>query len=109
MAPSVVLVNGQNQLVSVAVGTNFSLVASITRFNLNLTSVIWTHNGSSNISRANTMEHPDQTSVTVVLQRHSAIPLDAGLYVVTATNPVGNATIEFDVIVTGKLYILIRP
>ena len=105
MAPSLVLRNGQSQSISVTVGTNFSLTVSIIRFNLPLTSITWTHNGESIIERVNITElsSPGQASVTALLQRTSVIPLDTGSYVITAINPVGSETFEFNVIVTGKL------
>ena len=105
MAPSLLLRNGQSQSISVTVGTNFSLTVSIIRFNIPLTSITWTHNGKSIIERVNITElsSPSEASVTALLQRTSVIPLDTGSYVISATNPVGSDTFEFNVIVTGKL------
>ena len=105
MAPSIVLSSSQSDSISVAVGMNFSLIVSIIRFNLPLTNITWTHNGGSIINRVNITElsSPSQASVTALLQRTSVLPLDAGNYVITATNPVGKATLGFNVDVTGKL------
>ena len=97
--------SSQSVSISVAVGMNFSLMVSIIRSNLPLTNVTWTHNGSSVTDRVNITEllSPDQTTATALFQRTSVIPLDAGNYIITATNPVGNATFGFNVDVTGKL------
>ena len=105
VAPSIMLSSSQSDYVSVAVGMNFSLIASIIRFNLPLTSITWTHNGSSIVNRVNIAQISslDQSSVTNYLQRTSVIPLDAGNYVMTASNPVGSATFTFSVTVTCKL------
>ena len=105
VVPRIVLSSNQSVSISVAVGMNFSLMVSIIRSNLPLTNVTWTHNGSSVTNRVNITEllSPDQTTATALFQRTSVIPLDTGNYNITATNPVGNATFEFNVIVTGKL------
>ena len=104
MAPRIALSSSQSESISVAVGMNFSLMVSIIRFNLPLANVTWTHNGGRIISRVNIsqLSFLDQSPVTTYLQRTSVIPLDAGNYVITATNPVGSATFTFSVTVTGK-------
>ena len=83
------------------------LSVNITRFNLALTNITWSHGGNiltSGVDRV-TINTSSLTSPPVMstLQRTSLIPLDLGIYIVTATNPVGSVTFTFDVEVSGIL------
>ena len=82
-------------------------MSSIERFNLPLTNITWMHNGSILVDKQNrvTITNPDLSDpapVMAMLQRSSLIPLDAGEYVVTATNLVGSGMLNFSVAVTGE-------
>ena len=87
-------------------------MASIERFNLPLTNITWMYNGSILVDKQNrvTTTNPDLSDpapVMAMLQCSSLIPLDAGEYVVTATNLVGSGMLRFSVTVTGKTDIII--
>ena len=89
-------------------GNDLMLSVNITRFNLPLTNITWSHAGNiltSDVDRVSITTSPPLTSPPVMstLQRTSLIPLDFGIYVVTATNPVGNDSLTFDVEVPGIL------
>ena len=82
-------------------------MVSVERFNLPLTSITWMHNGSILVDKQNrdTITNPnlsDPAPVMAMLQRSSLIPLDAGEYVVTATNLVGSGMLNFSVAITGE-------
>ena len=89
-------------------GNDLMLSVNITRFNLPLTNITWSHAGNiltSGVDRVSITTSSPLTSPPVMstLQRTSLIPLDFGIYVVTATNPVGNDSLTFDVEVPGIL------
>ena len=70
------------------------------------------HNGSILVDKENgvTITNPDLSGtapVMAMLQRTSLIPLNAGEYVVTATNLVGSGMLRFSVTVTGETDIII--
>ena len=87
-------------------GNDLMLSVNISRFNLPLTNTTWSHGGNiltSGVDRVTITTSSPLTSPPVMstLQRTSLIPLDFGMYVVTATNPVGSVTFTFDVEVPG--------
>ena len=89
-------------------GNDLRLSVNITRFNLALAIITWSHGGSiltDGVNRVTITTSSPLTSPPVMstLQRTSLIPLDFGMYVVTATNPVGSDTFTFDVEVPGIL------
>ena len=108
VAPSVELAAGQVASPVLESGNDLMLSVSITRFNLPLTIITWSHGDhifTSGVDRVtiNTSSPLTSPPVTSTLQRTSLIPLDFGMYVVTATNPVGNDSFTFDVEVPGIL------
>ena len=89
-------------------GNDLMLSVNITRFNLALSIITWSHRGNiltSGVDRVSITTSSPLTSPPVMstLQRTSLIPLDFGMYVITATNPVGSVTFTFDVEVPGIL------
>ena len=89
-------------------GNDLMLSVNITRFNRALTSITWSHGGNiltSGVDRVSITTSSPLTSPPVksTLQRTSLIPLDLGMYIVTATNPVGSDTFTFDMEVSGIL------
>ena len=91
-------------------GNTLSLVVNITAFNLDLTSITWSHNGVYLMSgqdrisiNSPSLSTPAPASST--LERTSVVPLDAGEYTVSATNPAGSSNFTFQVVVTGKVLI----
>ena len=89
-------------------GNDLMLSVNITRFNFPLTNITWSHGGNiltSGIDRVSITTSSPLTSPPVMstLQRTSLIPLDLGMYIVTATNPVGSATFTFNLEVSGIL------
>ena len=87
-------------------GNDLMLSVNITRFNLALINITWSHGGNiltSGVDRVSITTSSPLTSPSVMstLQRTSLIPLDLGMYVITATDPVGSATFTFDVEVSG--------
>ncbi len=112
VAPSIVLGDGQMGRLIVDAESVLNLAVSIRRFNLRLTNITWTHNGTILMNQEGRVNFTDpdlsdQAPVMSSLQRTSLIPLDAGDYTVTATNPVNSDNLTFSVIVTGKYKILI--
>ena len=108
VALSVELAAGQVTSPELEAGNDLMLSVNITRFNLGLTIITWIHGGNiltSGVDRVTITTSSPLTSPPVMstLQRTSLIPLDFGMYVVTATNPVGSATFTFDVEVSGIL------
>ena len=70
---------------------------------------MWTHNDDTIISGQDriTVSNPPLSApapVMSTLMRSSVIPLDAGNYTITATNPAGSNMYTFRVAVTGKFY-----
>ncbi len=107
VAPSVVLGDGQIARPIIDAVSVLNLTVSIGRFNLRLTDITWTHNGSILMNKEGRVtiinpNLPDQAPVMSSLQRNPLIPLDAGDYTVTATNPVNSDNLTFSVIVTGN-------
>ena len=108
VTPNIGLGSGQEASLSITAGETFNLMVSIGRFNVPLVSVTWSHNGSNLTDMMNRVKinTPDLTSadppVNVSMQRSSVIPLDAGEYRVVATNPVGSATLSFNVTIQGN-------
>ena len=89
------------------VGDNLTLSVNITRFNRPVTSITWSHSGNiltDGVDRV-TINSPtlDSPPVISTLQRSSLALQDFGLYVVTATNQVGDASFTLDVAVPGML------
>ena len=112
VASSVVLDDGQMGRPIVDAESVLNLAVSIGRFNLRLADITWTHNGTILMNQEGRViianpDLSDQAPVMSSLQRTSLIPLDAGDYTVTATNPVNSDNLTFSVIVTGKYKILI--
>ena len=108
VAPSVELAAGQITSPELEAGNDLMLSVNIARFNLPLTNITWSHGGNiltSGVGRVTITTSSPLTSPPVMstLQRTSLIPLDFGMYVITATNPVGNDTFTFDVEVPGIL------
>ena len=90
-----------------AAGAEIRLLVSIERFNLPLTNITWMQNGSILVDneRNVTITNPplyNPVPVMSMLQRSLLIPLDAGEYVVTATNLVGSGMLSINVTVTGE-------
>ena len=108
VAPSVELAAGQVASPELEAGNDLMLSVNITRFNLGLTNITWSHGGNiitSGVGRVTITTSSPLTSPPVMstLQRTSLIPLDFGMYVITATNPVSSDTFTFDVEVPGIL------
>ena len=108
VAPSVGLAAGQVVSPELEAGNDLMLSVNITRFNLALSIITWSHGGNiltDGVDRVSITTSSPLTSPPVMstLQRTSLIPLDFGMYVVTATNPVGSVTFTFDVEVPGIL------
>ena len=99
---------GQVESPELEAGNDLMLSVNITRFNLALTNITWSHRGNiltSGVDRVtiNTSSPLTSPPVMSTLQRTSLISLDLGIYIVTATNPVGSVTFTFDVEVSGIL------
>ena len=97
---------GQVASLELEAGNDLMLSVNITRFNLPLTNITWSHGGNSlanGVDRVSITISSPLTSppVTSTLQRTSLIPLDFGIYVVTATNPVGSDIFTFELEVPG--------
>ena len=92
----------------IEVGSTLSLVVNIGAFNLDLTDITWSHNGSILTSGQNriTITSPSLSTPapgSSTLERATVIPVDAGEYTVSATNPAGSSNFTFQVAVTGKI------
>ena len=99
-----------NESIEIEAGSNLSLAVRITTFNSPLTSITWTFNDANIIDGQdrNILIIPsltDQAPVISTVQRSFVVPIDSGMYSISATNPVGNSVISFNVTVRGKKYI----
>jgi len=95
-------------------GSTFSLVVNIGAFNLALTDITWSYNEANFMSGQDriTITSPSFSTlgpVSSTLERTSVIPLDAGEYTVSATNPAGSSNFTFQVSVTGKILLGTLP
>ena len=105
MAP---VVTGQTQTsLEVVAGDDLTLTASISGFNLPLTSISWTQQGNTltgseeRVTISNSTLTSNTATSTFLLS--AVLPQDAGTYSITATNPAGSSNVfEFTVTVTGK-------
>ena len=96
----------------IEVGSTLSLAINIRAFNLDLTDITWSHIGSVVMSGQDriTITSPSLSTpapVSSTLERTSVVPLDAGEYTVSATNPAGSSNFTFQVAVTGKIFSII--
>jgi len=112
VAPNITLGDGQLARQMIAAESVLNLAVSIARFNLRLTNITWTHNGSILMNQTDrvTIANPDLSDLAPVmssLQRSSLIPSDAGDYTVTATNLVNSDNLTFSIIVIGKYGLLL--
>ena len=99
---------GQVASPEIEAGNDLILSVNITRFNLPLTNITWRHGGDISTGvddRVMVTTNYSQTDppVTSTFQLSSLIPLDSGMYVVIATNPVGSENFSFNVAISGKL------
>ena len=104
--PSVMLADDGIASPEVDVDNNLTLAVDITNFNPALTDVSWTHEGNAIVNEQDrdvtTTSSLSTAPVMATLERSTVTPLDAGSYVVTATNPAGNQSLMFGVTVKGK-------
>ena len=92
----------------VVVGSTLSAVVNIGAFNLDLAYITWSHNGSNLMTGHDriTITSPSLSTpapVSSTLERASVIPVDAGEYTVSASNPAGSSNFTFQVSVIGKV------
>ena len=107
VAPVVELYQDVNASIEIEAGNKLSLAVRITTFNYPLTSIIWTFNDAYIIDGQdrNILIIPpltDQAPVISTILRSFVVPIDSGMYSISATNPVGNSVISFNVTVRGK-------
>ena len=110
LAPPIVeLETGKVASLEVTAGRDLTLSASISGFNLPLTSISWRQQGSTlngsedRVTITNTPMLPASSgSVTSTLTLSATVPQDSGNYSVSATNGAGSDTLEFTVSVTGE-------
>ena len=96
-----------NESIEIEAGKNLSLAVRITTFNYPLTNITWTFNDANIIDGQdrNILTIPSLTEpapVISTIQRSFVVPIDSGMYSISATNPVGNSVISFNVTVRGK-------
>lgn len=109
MPPGIRLANGQTASPEVMSGGDLTLSVSISGFNLPLTSISWTQQGSiltgseDRITITNSPMLPATSGpVTSTFLLSATVPRDAGRYGVTARNDAGYAFLEFTLSVPGK-------
>ena len=113
LVPPEVSIEGElTETPEIEAGSTLSLAVNISAFNLDLTNITWSHNGTNLMSvqgqnrisiTSSSLSTPAPVSST--LERTSVIPLDAGEYTVSANNPAGSSNFTFQVVVTGKVLI----
>ena len=108
MAPVVVNPTGQTEI---PVGTTLSLSADITTYNLPFTNITWSFKDealTNGLYRVTFIipSLSEQAPVMSSLQRTSVIPVDSGVYKLTASNPAGSSEVSISVTVTGKVLLI---
>ena len=90
-------------------GDALTLSATISAFNLPLTSITWTHQGATisaseeGVNITHSLSLPASSGpVESTLILGDTVPQDGGSYVAMATNAAGTGTLEFTVTVTGE-------
>lgn len=101
------LATGQIQSLEISAANNLTLSVNITKFNVPLTNITWTHGGNilnSGVDRVTVTNSLSLLLSPVMSTLHltSLIPLDSGLYTITSSNPVGSRSLTFNVTVTGE-------
>ena len=103
------LLSPQAMDVEAVVGTPLSLTVTVAEFNIDITSVKWTRNGSviENGTDRYTITHIDLSappSMVILTRDNVTSPVeDSGDYSVNVTNPAGSDISTFNVTVTGEL------
>ena len=95
-------------------GNDLTLSVNITRFNLPLTNIMWSHDGNILASGIDNVTITNSALVAppviYTLQRPSLIPLHSGIYIVTAINEAGTDNFTFFVTLSSmflEYYILL--
>ena len=95
--------------VEVEVGTRLTLTVSITEFNREVHTVMWTRNGmaiengKNDYTLTNVSLEAPLSMVSLTRENVISPAEDSGNYTVTVTNVAGSDTSEFNVIVTGEV------
>ena len=106
--PQIILSQSQTINVTVVAGSNLTLSIVILRHNLPLNEIVWSQNenlltnGSDRITVDTETPISAPPPIAVTLQRTSVIPFDSGIYTVTASNSVGNASLSLNVSIISE-------
>ena len=107
VGPNVILSGGQVLSPQLVAGEDLTLSVLVTDFNFPLTYISWTHEGNIIITGKGrdtiTNSSLSLASLITTLQRTVVIPLDSGIYVITASNPAGSQVLTFTVNVKGEI------
>ena len=107
-SPRVELAADQLKSLEIPAGNNMTLSVQITRFNVPLTDITWSHEDNILTSGADRVTITNSPSlsfspVSSTMHRTWLIPLDSGLYIANSSNIIGSGTLTFNVTVTGEL------